>query len=382
MKMDEKREHAPRHLPVVLHLRSSGGVLGAENVLLEIAKHSNLYGYQPVVGVLTDSGDPSPELLSVALDNGLRAVEFICHPPMDLSCARSIRAFVSVNRVSLLHCHGYKEDFYGLLSQSGVPKLATNHLWKTHSLMLRLYRIMDIFLLRRFDLVTGVSDEIVEEMKRLGITRSVKVQNGVDLDRFGVVSGVQGGDERLGTHSRGVVFGMVSSLTSEKNHALAIDALAGLEDQNAQLLVVGDGPLLGALQDRAVRSGVGERVHFMGRQRNIREILSVVDVFLLSSLKEGLPMALLEAMACGKAAIVSRVGENAHVIEDNINGILVDSGDLFSFVKAMQLLIHRKDLIEKFGREARKTVEKKFSSLRMTWDYCQLYDQLLARGTA
>jgi glycosyltransferase involved in cell wall biosynthesis len=362
----------------VLHLRSSGGLLGAENVILEIANHSERFGYTSVIGVLHDSRDADSELLNVAQSNGFETHSFVCNSRLDFKVIKEINNIISTNSIRLLHCHGYKEDMYGILSRTGVPLLATNHLWKTNTLMLRIYNIIDTFLLRYFSMVVGVSDEIVAEMQKKGITKAIKVANGVDTKKYSIATKNIELSKNLGLGQDNVVFGMVSSLTPEKNHSCAITAFASLEDKTSQLLIVGDGPLLAELKAQTISMNISERVFFVGRRSNIYEIQSVVDVFLLPSLMEGLPMALLEAMACGKAVIVSRVGENGNVVDDNISGIVVASVDAFSFAKAMQLLIDHSELIKKFGHEARKSVEKKFSSERMALTYCNIYNLLLS----
>ncbi|MCI5166720.1 MAG: glycosyltransferase family 1 protein [Candidatus Electrothrix sp. GM3_4] len=361
----------------VLHLRSSGGLLGAESVILEIVNHSEKFGYKSVIGVLNDSRDAASELLTVARSYGFETHNFVCNSRLDFKVIKEINNIVCTNNIRVLHCHGYKEDLYGILAQAGVPLLATNHLWKINSWMSHFYRIMDAFLLRYFNLVTGVSDEIVAEMQKKGIKKAIKVVNGVDTRKYHIATKNIELSNNFGLDQDQVVFGMVSSLTSEKNHSCAITAFAGLEDKKSQLLIVGDGPLLEGLKGQATSMNISERVFFVGRRSNINEILSVVDVFLLPSLMEGLPMALLEAMACGKAVIVSRVGENANVVENNMSGIIVDPGDVYSFAKAMQLLIDRPELIKKFGSEARKLVEKKFGSEKMTLTYCHIYNLLL-----
>ncbi|MCI5207452.1 MAG: glycosyltransferase family 1 protein [Candidatus Electrothrix sp. ATG2] len=365
----------------VLHLRSSGGLLGAENVILEIANHSERFGYTSVIGVLHDSRGVASEMLTVARSYGLETHSFFCNSRLDFKAIKKINNIVSTNSIRLLHCHGYKEDVYGILAQAGVPLLATNHLWKTNSLMLHFYKIIDAFLMRYFNMVTGVSDEIVAEMQKKGIKKALKVANGVDIRKYNVNERSIELINKLGLDQDKVVFGMISSLTPEKNHSCAISAFASLNDTVSQLLIVGDGPLLEELKDLAVSMNISERVFFVGRRSNINEILSVVDVFLLPSLMEGLPMALLEAMACGKAVIVSRVGENANVVENNMSGILVESGDVAGLADAMQLMIKRSDLRKEFGQQARKVVKNKFSSEIMTYNYCQLYDQLLAGST-
>jgi glycosyltransferase involved in cell wall biosynthesis len=379
--MKNKIENSQVSLPKVLHLRSSAGLLGAEKVIIEIAKHSKNYGYDSVIGIFKDNNKTTPELVSAAENAGLQTVIFPCNGRFDLKCARRINAFITANSIDLLHCHGYKEDFYALASKTHIPKLATNHLWKTTSQILRLYRLLDIFILRAFDQVVGVSDEIINEMKKLGIKKPVKVQNGIDIVNFNVDPKANDLASKLGLNSEEIVFCMVSSLTREKNHAVAINALSNLKQTGSQLLIVGDGPLLKDLEELAARLNINEKVIFAGRRENIREILSIADIFLLPSLKEGLPMALLEAMACGKAAIVSRVGENANVITDRVNGIIVESCETSSLADAMRTLIEQKHLIKQFGQQARKTVESKFSSQIMTRNYCNLYDQLLASAT-
>jgi len=366
-----------RGMKKILHLRSSGGLLGAENVLLEIARHSHRFGYQSIVGGVRDIRDPVPDLVSIAFENGLQAVEFPCSKRIDLNCARAIRKFVAEKNIDLLHCHGYKEDIYAILARVRVPKIATNHLWKTNTLLLHAYRMIDALVLRQFNCVAGVSGEIVKQMKRLGIKNPVKIQNGIDINRFNVDPPVEGLAETLGVSSHVPVFAMISSLTSEKNHALVLDVLAALKNKNVQLLIVGEGPLLGELKKRVARLCLTEKVIFAGRRSNIREILSIVDVFMLPSLKEGLPMALLEAMACGKAVISSRVGEIENVIEHGFNGVIVEPGDAFTLTQAMEKFMKQRDLIKKFGYEARKTVEKYFSSQTMTRKYCHLYDRVL-----
>lgn len=362
----------------ILHLRSSGGLLGAESVILEIASHSEQFGYKSVIGVIADSRDGDSEFLAVARKRGFETHSFVCNSKLDLNALKHIHNFVRTGRISGLHCHGYKEDMYGVLARPGVPLIATNHLWKTNSLLLHLYRLLDGFLLRYFSVVTGVSGVIVAEMQKIGIKNSIKIVNGVDIKKYNVAIKNIELSNSLGLDPSQIVFGMVSSLTSEKNHSCALTAFASIDNKKSQLLIIGDGPLLEKLKCQAAAMNILERVCFAGRHRNINEILSVIDVFLLPSLMEGLPMALLEAMACGKAVIASRVGENANVVDHNISGIIVEPGDVDDLAQAMQVLLRRNDLIKEFGQQARITVENQFSAKLMTRNYCQMYDQLLA----
>ncbi|MCI5140168.1 MAG: glycosyltransferase [Candidatus Electrothrix sp. ATG1] len=130
-------------------------------------------------------------------------------------------------------------------------------------MMLQLYKVVDAFLLRYFNMVTGVSDEIVAEMQKKGIKKALKVANGVDIRKYNVIGRSIELINKLGLDQDKVVFGMISSLTSEKNHSCAITAFASLNDTVSQLLIVGDGPLLEELKDLAVSMNISERVFLL-----------------------------------------------------------------------------------------------------------------------
>ena len=115
----------------VLHLRSSGGLLGAENVVIEIAKFSAQNGWESVVGGINNISDPYPEFLNLADSNNIQKVLFKSNGPLDFKCVREIKKFVDKEGIDIIHTHGYKENMYTLLLKNNLPKVATNHLWKT-----------------------------------------------------------------------------------------------------------------------------------------------------------------------------------------------------------------------------------------------------------
>ena len=112
----------------------------------------------------------------------------------------------------------------------------------------------------------------------------------------------------------------------------------------------------------------------MGTQNKVVDYLSIIDIFVLPSLTEGLPMALLEAMACGKAIIGSRVGEIPKVLQHKQDGILVAPNNLEELVSAIQYLYCNHNLMHEYGNSARCKVEMLFSSKIMAKQYCDLYD--------
>ena len=201
------------------------------------------------------------------------------------------------------------------------------------------------------------------------------INNGVDIYKFKPQPKSRIMMQKFGLTSDDLVIGMVSSLTYEKNHKMAIDAFKKINSHKTKLLIVGDGILKEVIQNQVLNAGLKEKIVFTGSQNDIAEILSLFDVFLMPSLKEGLPMAMLEAMACGKAVIASRVGEIPNVVSHNQNGLLVEPENLKQLTNAIKYIIKNQEAVSKYGQCARKTVEENYSSLKMTKEYCDIYDE-------
>ena len=363
----------------VLQLRSSGGLLGAESVIIELAKHSPAFGYQSIVGAIKNAADRPPEFLNVAQDYRIDTAVFEADRSLDLSLAGKIRRYIRENHIDVLHCHGYKEDFYSLLANPGIPMVATNHLWKRTMFRSKLYARLDAFMLRFFDQVVGVSDEIVAEMDRLGISHPVKIANGVDTERFHPGAPAPDSFQTPPRTPGKRTLGMISSLTPEKGHRVALQAIRDVVENfpDLRLLIVGDGIIREELYRQVSELGLDSHVVFLGKRRDIPEILSAIDIFILPSYKEGLPIALLEAMAAGKAVIATRVGENANVVIPHETGILIEPGDVKQLAEALEELFIDRTLLQRLGDNARAEVEARYSSRIMARLYCELYTSVI-----
>lgn len=367
----------------VLHLRSTGGFLGAESVILEIAKHSPKFGYTSIIAALQDRKDPEPELTTRATAVGIQTCNLKSEAFFDFQLARNISDLIQKHNVNIVHTHGYKEDFYALLARTGRPKVATNHLWKKTNPRLRFYAFADSWCLRAFDRVVAVSKPILEETWRAGVPKQKLslVRNGVDTALFDVspVDVRRSIRNALDIPVDATVFGQISSLTSEKGHRFAISAWAEVISRfpESRLLIVGEGPEYEMLSLQARELRIENTVIFAGRRSDVPQVLAAIDVFLLPSLIEGMPMALLEAMAAKKAVIASTVGDILEAITDRQNGLVVAPGDTQGLSSAMLSLLAVPSEINRLGNQARATVVSQFSSESMTQKYCEIYDALL-----
>jgi glycosyltransferase involved in cell wall biosynthesis len=376
----------------VLHLRSSAAFLGAESVIIEIAKCSPEFGFQSIIGGIKDDKDSYPEFLSIAHKMNIETVLFDGKGRIDFTRAQKIRNYINKNHIKILHCHGYKEDFYGIISLTRIPKIATNHLWKipsTHiwkirNIRARIYPILDALFLRFFDKVIGVSIEIVDKMNRYGIKNTIVIPNGVDTTKYDMRPKSFELLTKFGFDKENIIVGMISSLSEEKGHKYAIEAFHCIKSDfpHVKLLIIGDG--LPGLEEyeigikRRVKAlGLDNNVVFAGKQIDIPHILSIIDIFLLPSLQEGLPMALLEAMSSGKAVIATHVGEIANVIKHYNSGILIAPSNINELKNAILNLLSNKEYITTLGRAARETVVNRYSSKIMTQRYCEIYSSFI-----
>jgi glycosyltransferase involved in cell wall biosynthesis len=277
--------------------------------------------------------------------------------------------------MDMIHCHGYKEDLYGLLAARNCRRIATNHLWKCASWRSRAYARLDSAVLRGFHRIVGVSDEIVRTMHARGLGKAVKIANGVDCELFAPRTKDRALIHRYDLSRSGPVFGMASSLTSVKGHRYALHAFARLKSElpGAKLLIAGEGSERGAIEQTLRERGVADSVRLTGTIDNMPRFLSVIDMFVLPSLNEGLPMALLEAMASAKPVIAARVGEIPRVIDHGTTGLLIDPANEQDLYAGMRTLGRCRRLRRTMGARARQRVIEHYSSRRMTRAYADLY---------
>ncbi len=367
----------------VLHIRDTGGMLGAENVILELCRVSLSQGVNPIIGTFTIVGGKSTVLEQQAKSYGIKTVAIPCQGKFDLGTVRFLKNYIKENEIQLVHSHGYKEDIYAWLSKS-TPLVASNHLWKRTTRALRLYAYIDSKILRQFDKIVAVSAPIRKDMLNAGIAsdKITVIPNGISIDKFAqtpVVTPARALKKELGIPTEHTVIGMVSSLTSEKGHAKALPSLAKIINQHpsTHILIVGAGPELAQLQQLAETLDIRHNVTFTGSRNDVPALLSAIDIFLLYSTIEGLPMALLEAMASGKAIIATDVGDVGCAIVAQETGILLASQYDEQLFRAVEHLYTDKTARARLGRAAKKRVGEHFSSDAMAQRYVQLYRELV-----
>jgi glycosyltransferase involved in cell wall biosynthesis len=231
-----------------------------------------------------------------------------------------------------------------------------------------------LFLLQRSHVtVVALSSRMQRELVSAGIGLPVIcVPNGVDVRRFAPASRKSLDCERCQT----VV--CVTRLAYSKGVDILLEAWRLVQEQEpvARLIIVGAGPLRDELTRLAEALNVTRSVEFAGLQSDVPTQLHRGGVAVLASRWEGLPNAMLEAMACGLPGVATRVSGSEDIVEDGVNGLLVEPEDPAALAHALIRLIQNPDLAQQYGRAARATVEQCYSLERNADTYIALYEQL------
>ncbi|RKY35975.1 MAG: hypothetical protein DRP72_04615, partial [Candidatus Omnitrophota bacterium] len=186
--------------------------------------------------------------------------------------------------------------------------------------------------------------------------------------------------EEFGIHPEDKVLAIVGRLVEQKGHRYLFEALHLLDGRyKLKVLVIGEGPQREKLVNMARQLGIEDKIMFTGIRQDVRRILSAVDILVMPSLREGLPMTLLEAMANEVAVIASNVGGVSEVVIDKHSGILVEPRNEMKLAEAIGLLLEDELLRKRLAMEGKKRVNEKFSYKRMIEKTEKLYFELLQR---
>ena len=205
--------------------------------------------------------------------------------------------------------------------------------------------------------VTAVSSEVALSSVALGVLRErvTVIENGVDIARFDG-SSADGTGLGLPEHSVGVpLMGAVGCLAPRKDYGTLLHALRKLRERghDFRMAIVGEGPDRPMLEALAVELGLADRVVFLGERSDVDQLLPAFSVFTLSSREEGIPNALLEAMAAARACVVTRVGGNAEVLEDGRTGWLVPPQDPAALAAALEEVLTHPEEASRRAKAAR-----------------------------
>jgi len=274
-------------------------------------------------------------------------------------------------RADVLHTHLSTASLIGSLAARlvGIPVVATVHGLNNRACFKYARRII------------AVSNAVRRHLTTQGVpeSRVTVIHNGIELRRYRRVPDPRPLRSELGLAPDDMLIGSVGRLGPEKGHAYLIEAAAILiarESLPVRLLIVGEGKGRQALGRVARRCGIAQRVIFTGFQQDVVRHEAALDVFCLPSLKEGLSLAALEAMALGKPVVASRVGGTPEVVADGETGLLVEPANPEALAGALASLLRHPERARRMGDAGRKRVERLFDLERTVDQIEAVYREL------
>jgi glycosyltransferase involved in cell wall biosynthesis len=363
----------------VAHLIESDGPGGAERVVAQLASTLQRAGVRNVVFVPANG---EGWLASELSGTDVAIERFHLDRPLSPACARSMAAAFGRHQIDIAHSHEFGMAVYGAWASwhAGVPHLITMHGSRYYADRLRRRVAMRAAVAASGGLV-AVSHPLADHLSRdLFVPRSriAVVINGVPRPDAGRMPSRSLRDE-LSIPADDPLLVSVGNLYPVKGHRHLIEALACLADRHpsVHLAIAGRGDLAEPLLAAARSHGMSGRVHLLGLRPDVGAILAAADVFVLPSMSEGLPLALLEAMFAGCPIVASDVGEVAATLDEGRAGLLVPPGNPSALGDALDRILTDPDRARALGARARQRAADHYDLSQMVRRYRSIYDELL-----
>jgi len=274
------------------------------------------------------------------------------------------------HKIDILHCHVHKPTVYGVLAArfAGTPVVLSHvhGLGRSGSFRRKLANfLLSRKLTRIISVANGVKEDVLRNNWLLPAEKVSVLENSVDYERFANVS-ITKADARqmLGLPADAFVFGTVGRLAPTKGLPYLIEAFSRAKEEipSARLVLFGNGPSRAELEQQVSTTSCRDSIHFLGHRDNIEQLYRAMDTFVLSSVAEGMPRAILEAMAAGVPCIATQVGGIPEIINGRDVGLLVPPKDPEALARAMIDLIQAPaEQLEQLTEKARDRIGRFYS---------------------
>jgi glycosyltransferase involved in cell wall biosynthesis len=362
----------------IAHVLSSFGMGGQERVALDLAIGQRAAGHR-ALAISLESGGEGP-LAADFRAHGVEVIHLPKRPGFDVRMPFSLGALFRREGVSVVHTHNPQPLIYGSLAAkaAGAALVHTKHgvnpgrgrrLWARRAAS----RLVDAFVA-----VSAPTADVARAAAECPPRALRVIPNGIDLGRFGPDAAARAAiRSELGVDDRAFVAGTVGRLYPEKGHDYLIRAVTPLCADDFHVVIAGDGPERERLRAQVDALPRATSVHLLGARRDVPRLLAALDVFVLSSVREGLPLVIPEAMAAGLPVLSTAVGGIPQVVDEGATGFLVDHGDEAALRDRLARLRSDRALARRMGTRGREVALERYSSQRMVRDYLSLYEEII-----
>jgi sugar transferase (PEP-CTERM/EpsH1 system associated) len=381
-----------KNAPLIVHLLYEFDFGGLEMLLVECINRIPADKYRHAIICLTHYTDFSKKITRPDVEI------FALNKQPGLGLSTHVTVFKLLRRLkpAILHTYNIAAIEYTVAAAlAGVPvRIHAMHgrdardpdgRNRKHNLLRRLL----IPLIAMFVPVSADLQRWFKEVIHVPDAKNRLINNGVDTLRFAPAAPTDSGVETAALPNLWnadkdcFVIGTVGRIQDVKDHLGLVDAFMLLLDlvpeqrDRLRLVIVGDGPLLPAVREKVEKGGIADLVYLPGSRTDIAEIMQTFSIFALSSIAEGTPVVILEAMASGLPVVATRVGGVPEVVTHNVTGALAAASDPAALGAAIVQYIQQPELIGLHGAAGRARVQEKHSVAAMVAGYTSLYDELI-----
>jgi len=354
----------------VLHLIGSDFYGGPEKQIIEHLKVLDKKQYSGHIASFLEGSNVSNEVLDVAEKSGIQNHSITMRTPLDYRAISQLKQLLTSLKIDLICAHGYKSAVLSwIVSKSlKIPAIAFSHGYTTENFKVAFYEWLERKALAKLDGVITVSyaqkrrlDDFNVKYKKCWVVHNATTVKTKSSEK-NKKSRAEICKEFSLPESKKIAV-IAGRLSPEKAHTILLDAVKILGDKldDTVIFFCGDGPCREALETKVNDLGVSKICIFTGFRRDMDKFYEAMDYMILSSLTEGLPLVVLEAMANAKPVVSTSVGGVPEVIEDGVNGYLVKPNDAVSLANGIGRAISDFSQFETIGNNGYTLIEEKFS---------------------
>lgn len=371
----------------ILHIIDSEGFYGAEAVIINLVMEQKENGHKPKILNLRRCEPSEQSLESESTKMGLDFFIIPLRFGFNIIGAFRIVQFAIANGFEIIHSHGYKSNILlGLMPKMirKLPMITTLHGWTSTKKFTKIwfYEQLDLISLKFIDSVVLVNQKMLSlsMLKKYKLKNLSVINNGIPLINFNN-SGQPMDDKILSFCRHPFVIGSIGRLSKEKGFEYLIASLNALvqEGIDVRLIIIGEGSERGSLEAMVEQICLKERVLMPGYLKYARNYIPFFKAFVISSLTEGLPITLLEAMQARVPIVATKVGGIPEVLHNGKAGLLVDPCNVKSLVDAIEICYSNKNLVKELTLNGYEIATNDYSSNKMSSGYFKVYESVLCQ---
>lgn len=364
----------------IAHIVLSLEVGGLEKVVLTLAAEQQKLNHQVIIICLDTIGTLGEEFSS-------QGVSILClkrtQSRLDIKAILRLRSILKENKTNIIHTHNVEANIYGILSSFLIPGIKSIH--TQHGIPDNFSKIKQVYLnitgriLGRFISVSDSAAQHAINNHWVHKNKTGVIINGIDTDEFTAdPANRKNLRNEFNISESALVLTTVSRIEAVKDHATMIEQFskAASENENIYLVIVGDGSLKNTIEKLIEKKNMYSRIILTGMQTDVKKYLQMADIFIMTSISEGISISLLEAMSTGLIPAVTPVGGNTQIITDKKSGFFIDITSPTSLSKILDTIKDDEEIRKSISYNARNEVIDHFSKDVMVNKYLQYYEKL------